>query len=169
MTLTALFAVEEEKAFHVGLAGIRDAFELERTHPPYTCWFNGIPDAKARVQKGQVTPRADRPPVTLPFSFTYANSNDCWTAEGMSIIYQEENDIQDAKDAQGRECKLRVLKVTPGGERLYIGLLRLPDGSSIVSPPMMLSRCTLETTNPGQHQSSRDLFLMPAPSITPLH
>ena len=128
MTLTALFAVEEEKAFHVGLAGIRDAFELERTPPPYTCWFNGIPDAKARVQKGQVTPRADRPPVTVPFSFTYANSNDCWTAEGMSIIYQEENDIQDAKDAQGRECKLRVLKVTPGGERLYIGLLRLPDG-----------------------------------------
>lgn len=126
--LTALFAVSEEKAFHVALAGIRDAFELERAHPPYTRWFNGLADAKAKVQKGQVTPRADRPPVTLPFSLTYANSNDCWTAEGMSIIIQEENDIQDAKDAQGRECKLRVLKVTPGGDRLYIGLLRLPDG-----------------------------------------
>ena len=100
MTLTALFAVREEKAFNVGLAGIRDAFKLERTDPSYTFWFDGIPDAKSRVLNGQVTPRADRPPVILPFSLTNANSNDRWTAEGMSIIYQDENDVQDAKDAQ---------------------------------------------------------------------
>ena len=128
MGLSALFALSEEKSFHVTLGGVWDAFALERVHPPYTRWFGGIADAKSKVQKGQVTPRAERPPVVLPFSFTYANSNECWTAEGMSIIYQEENEIQDAKDAQIRECQLRVMKATPGGDRMYIALLRLPSG-----------------------------------------
>ena len=75
---------------------------------------------------GQYVQEKDRPPGILPFPFTYANSNECWTAEGMSIIDQEENEIQDVKDAQIRECQLRVLKVIPGGDRVYIGLLRLP-------------------------------------------
>ena len=44
----------------------------------------------------------------------------------MSTIYQKENEIQDVKDAQIRECQLRVLKVTPGGDPVCIGLLRLP-------------------------------------------
>lgn len=44
----------------------------------------------------------------------------------MSIIYQQENEIQDVKDGQIRGCQLRVLRVNPGGDRVYIGLLRLP-------------------------------------------
>ena len=124
--LSALFAVSQVKSFHIALAGVQDAFAVEQVHPPYTRWFGGIADAKSRVQKGQVTPRENRPPVRLSFSYTYANSSECWTSEGMSIIYQQENELEDTINTQLRQCQLRVLKVSSGGDRVYLGLLRLP-------------------------------------------
>lgn len=115
VNLAAFFTATEPDSFYVSYDGILKAFRLEQAYPPYTRWFNGLGDAKCKIQKGQITPRAQRPLVYIPSCYTYANSNECWTAEGMSIIYQEENDIQDIKECQIRECQLRILKVTPGG------------------------------------------------------
>ena len=95
--LSALFVTSESDSFFISYSGIIRAFALEKAFPPYTRWFNGLADAKCKVQKGQTTPRTKRPPVKIPTSYTYADSNECWTAEGMPIIYQEENDIEDIR------------------------------------------------------------------------
>lgn len=44
----------------------------------------------------------------------------------MSIIHQQENELEDVKKSQLRDAQLRVLKTTPGADHVYIGLLRLP-------------------------------------------
>ena len=38
----------------------------------------------------------------------------------------KENATEDVTDCCARKCQLRVLKITPGGERVYINFLRLP-------------------------------------------
>lgn len=126
LEMTAFFCTSETEAFYISYRAILVAFAHDRAFPPYTHWFNGSADAKCKIQKGQVTPREDRPPVTLPFCNTYANSDECWTTEGMSIIYREENDLQDIKDSLCRECQLRVMRLEFGADRMYMGLLRLP-------------------------------------------
>lgn len=124
--LCAFVSTSEIGSFLGVYRGILTAYQLERAHPPYTRWFNGLADAKPKIQKGQVTPAEMRPPVHLPYHMTYTDSRECWTIEGMSIIYQQENELEDVKKAGLREAQLRVLKTTPGADRVYIGLLRLP-------------------------------------------
>lgn len=61
--------------------GVSDIISV--TKAQLSRWFNGLADAKCKVQKGQVTTRADRPPLNLPYFKSYANRDLCWTAEGM--------------------------------------------------------------------------------------
>ena len=46
---------------------------------------------------------------------------------GASIIIREELDIDNIQTSYSVECQLRVLQTAAGGNRVYLGLLRLPD------------------------------------------
>ena len=106
---------------------VTNAFAVENARPPWTMFFGGLSNAKCKVQKGQVTGPADRPPVKFRPAKTYPNHQELWTVEGMSVIYQEEQEIREVREAQRLDCQLRLMRSNPGGDRVYPSLLRLSD------------------------------------------
>ena len=125
--MAAFFVTQDFGAYIGGYAQVLNAFTLERQYPPWTRFFGGRPDAKCKLQKGQITPRDNRPHPKIPFALTYGTSEECWVTEGMSLIYQEENEIARIKAAQYRDCQLRVLQTVVGADLVYLALLRLSD------------------------------------------
>ena len=56
---------------------------------------------------------------------SYPDSYHMWAAEGMAVIYDEENEYEDVNQAFRVKCEMRVLKTAAGANRIYIALLRL--------------------------------------------
>ena len=131
-SLMAFICTTGEHTFFSQWAEFHKLMQIEAVYPPLRAWFRGPhhsernPD-KSVIDYNYITPREERPAVTLPYQRTYRNVQECWTIEGLSMIQAHESQRQLADNVSHLRCELRVLATTAGNARDYLGLLRLPD------------------------------------------